>query len=50
MAKVPPKIDERSSTILVVEDAFLILDEVAEDGLVVSGSGLLGDWASKKFS
>lgn len=38
---LPPKIEVRSSTILVVEDAFLILDEELTDVLAPSGPPLL---------
>jgi len=38
---LPPKIELRSSTILVDEDAFLMLDEELTDVLVASAAGLL---------
>lgn len=38
---LPPKIEVRSSTILVVEDTFLILDEELTDVLTPSGPPLV---------
>ena len=36
---LPPKIEERSSTIFTVEDAFLMLDEAPTDGVLLDASG-----------
>lgn len=38
---LPPKIELRSSTIFVDEDAFLMLEEELADALAASGAGLL---------
>ena len=36
---LPPKIEVRSSTILVVEEAFLMLDEAPTDDILLAPSG-----------
>lgn len=46
----PPKIEVRSSTIFVTDDAFRMVDEEVDDLRVVSEASLLCTRASKKFS